>query len=301
MSPSNNALLRIEPQKGKKGRTFEVALFNYARADSLWDCGTSDYARPVYIAFAGSDQEARAFAANLRTGRKCLVLNRHGHEEEKLECLRSAGYQWVFQRVGEGATVVTGYLKELFELDPGLLPPRVSFLFAPPTWWVREQAAALINGADAAKLARWSRERGAEEEVVASYFAAYLDRRIPLPIINDIGFHLALWREAQQRPWFGRGSGTAWKPGPLYVFPPPLVGLRDFVIVSAPRATVEEFVYEQTRAWLQRERPAHLLFDPEPLAEQQPAEEAEAEAADVPLPPPPAVTPRPPAQLSLFD
>jgi hypothetical protein len=134
--------LTIAPRKGAKGRSFRAFLFNYLTANALWDCGTTDKAsRPVYLAFAATDQEARAFTANLRTGRRAVVGNDYGHEEGAIEVLKTSGHRFVFQRRG-GTTIVTAFLPELFELDPGLLGERVSFVWAPPTWWVERQVAS---------------------------------------------------------------------------------------------------------------------------------------------------------------
>lgn len=253
--------LRIEPSKGRKGRVFEVALFNYAVCNNSWDVGASENSRPVYVSFAGSDQEARAFAANLRTGRRALVKAPHGNQEDKIECLRSAGYRWALQRVADDALVVTGYLPQLLDLDPGCAVSAVRFLFAPAAWWVKEQSAALIASADLSTICAYAGAGGAREAVLAGLFAAYLNRRSPLPIVNAPAFHLRVWRAAQEQPWFRRHSGVRSNPGPLYHYPKTLVGLEDLALVDVTHREIRQFLTILTRRYFEEERPAHFLYD----------------------------------------
>ena len=101
----------IEPKKGRKGRTFSAYLLNYVTADSAWECGSSDPKRPVYLAYTTSEREAHAFTANLRTGRRAVVRNAYGHEEAKIEFLRSSGHRFVTARSRRsGSAIVTVYL-----------------------------------------------------------------------------------------------------------------------------------------------------------------------------------------------
>ena len=126
--------ISIEPKKGKKGRVFRAFLLNYVTADRAWDCGSNGASRPVYVAYTASEQEVQAFTANLRTGRRAVVRNEYGHDQAKVELLKTAGHRFTVQRAG-GAAIVTAFLPDLFTLDPGLVPERITFLLTPPAWW----------------------------------------------------------------------------------------------------------------------------------------------------------------------
>ena len=239
--------LTIAPKKGAKGRTFRAFLLSYLTANSLWDCGSTDKAkRPVYLAFAATDQEARAFTANLRTGRRAVVGNAYGHDEGAIEVLKTSGHRFVFQRRG-GATIVTAFLPELFELDPGLLGERVSFIWAPPTWWVERQVAA-------SALAPFP-EAERRELVLAGSFAAFLDRRTPLPILSDPAFHRRLYHAAQEQLWFVRPSGYRLNPGRLFAYPDELAGLELAALVDVDHATFEDFLRRETTTYFENEVP----------------------------------------------
>ena len=108
----------------------------------------------------------------------------------KLEVPKSAGFRYeTFSR--EGATLTLAYLPAVFSFQPPSADAgNIAFLCLPPTWWVEEQAQAI----------RPSMGPDAREAAVAAYFVAYLDQRSPLPIANDLAFHLALYRAAQEEP-----------------------------------------------------------------------------------------------------
>ena len=261
--------ISIEPKKGKKGRVFRAFLLNYVTADHAWDCGSSETSRPVYVAYTASEQEVQAFTANLRTGRRAVVRNEYGHDQAKVELLKTAGHRFAVQRAN-GAAIVTAYLPELFTLDPGLVPERIAFLLTPPAWWVDRQV-------DAPPLRRFPVEER-RELVIAGYFAAYLDRRTPQPIINDPTFHRQLYRAAQEQPWFARPSGSTHKPGAVFVYPEEAVGLELVALVDVSHATFEQFLRAETTTYYRNEVPNHgttriasrrrLLPDPPPAGVQ---------------------------------
>ena len=239
--------LTIAPAKGRKGRTFRAHLFNYLTANSLWDCGAVDKARrPVYLAYAATDQEARAFTANLRTGRRAIVRNVHGGTDGTIEVLKTSGHRFVFER-RSGTTIVPAFLPELFELDPGLLGERVSFVWAPPTWWVEREVASPA-------LAPFP-EAERRELVLAGHFAAFLDRRTPLPILSDPVFHRRLYRAARAQPWFVEPDGSPRNRGRLFVYPDELVGLELAALVDVDHAAFEDFLRRETTTYYENEVP----------------------------------------------
>jgi len=239
--------LTIEPAKGRKGRTFRAHLFNYLTADSLWEGGAAGKShRPVYLTYAGTDQEVRAFTANLRTGRRAVVRDAYGHGDGTIEILKSSGHRFVFER-SNGTTIVTAFLPELFELDPGLLGERVSFVWAPPTWWVERQVEASALEPFAAEERR--------ELVLAGHFAAFLDRRTPLPILSDPAFHRRLYRAAKAEPWFVEPEGYRHCRGRLFACPDELVGLELAALVDVDHATFEDFLRRETTTYYLSEVP----------------------------------------------
>lgn len=183
--------LTIEPPAGRttlKSRTFRARLLGYLTADRLWALGTTGGSaqRPVWLAVFGTVGEAKPFAANLRAGRTAKI-ERAG----ALQIPKSSGHRWVTQAVPEGVVTVA-YLAELFHLEPPVpFTEAVRFVMAPARRWVDREAESLGAefGADARDAAR------------AALFAAYLDRRTPLPLLRDLRFHLQLYRAALDEPW----------------------------------------------------------------------------------------------------
>ena len=143
-------LLTIQPKKPKKAkdgkllaaeksRIFSVHMLGYLAADTLWEVPESENRiRPVMIAYFGTDQELQPFNANFRAGRPAAC--RH----QGFVLPKSAGHRFATQKT-KYATITVAYLPELFDLEPIAVDRRVTFVFAPPTWWVKEQAAGLFQ------------------------------------------------------------------------------------------------------------------------------------------------------------
>ena len=165
-------------------------------ADLLWSAANSENMRPIWAMFAASQQELRAFMANLASGRFATV-DRNGYrrnKEDRIEFLRTAGYQTIWQREDEGS-VATMFLPDLFRMDPGMVDPQgIGFVVLPTQEWHACQRV------DTRKLARHlercdvgvSGEWAAEWGVTAHLFAAYLDRRTRCPLVSDGRFYVQL-------------------------------------------------------------------------------------------------------------
>ncbi len=123
------AVVSIEPKQEGKGRTFSAMCLSLIAAPSLSPFqSSSDDIRPVLATFAATDTALRPFVTNLQLGRKANFPGRHG---ERVEFLRSAGYQTLLQREAEG-TIATVLLPELFRMDPGMVDPAaIRFIIAP--------------------------------------------------------------------------------------------------------------------------------------------------------------------------
>lgn len=229
--------LTIERSRGrgraKKTRSFSVRLLGYMTADAFWDSGSGEGVRPAFLTYVGTDSETRAFTANFRSGYEAKA------ERESFQILRRAAYRWSTQKVTDGQ-ITTVYLPELFDLEPvGPAGGRLRFVFAPPRWWIESQREALAPefGGQADEVAR------------AALFAAYLDRRTPLPVLGELGFHLALYQAALDTEWVTSprpSRGATYNYGPLFAQGAEACGFDQVLAVSADQATVSEFLTEQT-------------------------------------------------------
>lgn len=199
-------IFQIEPNDDTgKGRVFRAGLLGFVSCTWLWP-QPSENERPVFMVYAGTDVQIRAFSANLQTGRKAKIpKGTHGRLSDGtvFECLRSAGYAFATQRFS-GLSVVTVYLPEFFDRNPGMVDPeKIQFLAAPSVEW---RDAYLGRNPDVAPVVahvlkvRKSLKRSADvtaeklAELVpsAALFAAYLDPRTRAPLIADPRFHLQL-------------------------------------------------------------------------------------------------------------
>jgi len=239
--PLSTLTIKRSTGKGRasKTRRFSVRLLGFISADPLWESGSGDETRPVWISYLGTESESQAFTANFRGAQKAQT------QSHTFKMLKSAPYRWTRQKV-PGGVVTTAYLPELFHLEPAFpAPARVRFVFAPPTWWLEAQEKALEDdyGAEAREVAR------------AALFAAYLDRRTPLPVLGDLDFHLELFRQAQKTRWVDEPKGTTYSPGPLYVKGAQTCGFDQVLAVSAPQQTIREFLIDQTSHFQPKEAP----------------------------------------------
>lgn len=193
----------IVQEKEGKGRSFEALALSWVTADRLWEGGfTSDNIRPIWLMFTASDEQIRAFSANLITGRKAdiyglseTVSTWSRRKPERLELLKSSGYQLTAQKLGNGSTIMTAFLPDLFRLDPGMVDPEgINFCILPSKEWLGRQTVDSIT--PVRHMLQLDPKCDLEiilSLVTLSYlFAAYLDRRTRCPLINDPRFYLQL-------------------------------------------------------------------------------------------------------------
>lgn len=232
--------IRTEPKKDPeaKTRTFSVQLLGFLTADPLWEPGGNGSAhRPVWIAYAGTDREAHPFTANLRAGRKAAT------NSDSLEIAKRSPHRWTTQKV-PGGVVTVAYIPSLFHLDPVThCADSVRFVFAPPRWWVGEQAEALARdfGDDAWEAAR------------AALFCAYLDRRTPLPLVHDLRFHLQVYRAACSAGWLHELSRSRAGGEVLVGRGAEASGLDAPVACSVGQSALADFLIQQTQLFHQEE------------------------------------------------
>ena len=187
-----------------KGRTFRGVLMGYITANRLWEAGetSTDKIRPVYISFACSEGESHPFVANLQMGR-CMIVDK-GRHGDKIELLRSVGYDFLYQRMEGGVVAVQAYLPELVRLDPGMVDPdSIKFVMAPTLEWLRESSIPTIDRQKAAQhvASLWRTRIPQGQELLdlvpsAALFCAYLDRRTNCPMIQDLRFQLQVFLAA---------------------------------------------------------------------------------------------------------
>lgn len=145
------------------------------------------YGTPLLVAYAASEQAERVFTASFRHGTVAVT------DTTRLEIEDPDDFVWQ-REVYDGVAVQVAYRPEMFHVAPGkpVEPDQtVRFVFAPPRWWVEQEAKKLApeHGEDAVEVAQ------------AVHFAAFLDRRVSLPIPPDPAFQLELWRAAREEPW----------------------------------------------------------------------------------------------------
>jgi len=227
--------------RSKKTRVFSVRLLGYIEADRLWETGATDDVRPVWISYLGTDSETQAFTANFRVGHKATS------GIKRLQILKSAPYRWITHKVPGGA-ITTAYLPDLFHLEPvDPAQAQVRFVFAPPTWWIERAGEALRAevGTDAPEAAR------------AALFAAYLDRRTPLPVLGELAFHQQLYRAACKTDWVHEpGSRSSYRRQTvLSAQGLGSCGFDELLAVSVPQEKLTEFLIDQTSKYQPKEIP----------------------------------------------
>jgi len=185
----------IQQKEGAKGRAFGATCLGFASADGLWETSGKTI-RPVWAMFAGTDAELRPFVTNLRLGRKAERQSNHGRggDDERLEFLKSVGYQVTWQRETEGS-IVTLFHPEFFRLDPGLIDPAaIQFVLLVPKDWSDAQAVDIDAAVNHTRAMAPRVDPSLLESLVptAYLFAAFLDRRTRCPLVADGRFYLQL-------------------------------------------------------------------------------------------------------------
>lgn len=240
--------IETKPEReGQKSRSFSVDLLCWVLGSDLWEMGATSKERchrPVFLAYAGTEQASRAFTANLKTGRPAVFDGSAGYQT-RIEVPRSAGFRYDTFSHGN-ARLTCAYLPSAFAFQPGTTElEMISFICMPPRWWV-EREATLIEpemGADA------------REAAMAAYFVAFLNRRSPLPIADDLRFHLGLYRAAKKQSWcVEASSGSEWSPGKFFHLGTEGLGFEPPILCKVGHPTFAEFLASQTALLLPPEK-----------------------------------------------
>lgn len=192
--------LVVHTDGGKKGKSFEVGLLGYIVLDSSG--AYRETIRPVWMAYAESEDAVKPFTANVRMGAKLLVPDRNPGDLSSgtaFEFLRSGGFQYSVQRMPDGYSAVTVFEPEIFVLNPGMIDPtRIEFLVAPPTFWIHAHGTKFQNAEAVSRYVQGLNlpdvPRGELTRLVplASLFCGYLDHRSRVPLVQDPRFQLQL-------------------------------------------------------------------------------------------------------------
>lgn len=263
--------LTIETFDGGKGRSFSASVLAYATASGLWEGGSAENIRPVFLQLACSEAEARPVLANLQAGRKATMRGEDcASKGDRVELLKSVGYVFRQQRFAEGV-ILTAYLHELFVFDPGLVDgDGVRFVLMPPRARLEAEAARFDRRAVEAHV----RRLGYKTEdprlwchlaPMAALFCAALARRSPLPIPPDPRFWAQLYCAALATGLASWGISTRYsnpEPGTFgeagalgfREIDTVAVGLAPGVACRVSHARLEELLAEQVVLFERRRR-----------------------------------------------
>lgn len=244
--------LTIEARR-KGGKSWRVECLGLVTADAYWSAPSGKAYRPAYLCIAERDEIVRGFIAHLTAGRPAVLRSRHGHEEPR-QVEHHASLEWAEpQRTSGGITIATAYLPELCRLDPGRMPERIRFLFAPSTAWVEAQLASPL-------IADLGPDRELQvDAAVGSLFAAFVGTRTAWPVVPDPRFHARLWRAAQGQDLCVAPSGSPGYPGGLWCYPAKgPAGIPSAVVMDCGHAEWEALLRTETRAFLEAEGTGRL-------------------------------------------
>lgn len=238
--------LTIEPPKEGKGRSFRASLVASVEIRTVSD-RSNDTKRPVFMAFAGTDNEVRPFVANIRTGKKA----EGGYKSrDRYEILKSAGYQCTWQRSVKG-TLATLFAPDLFCLDPGMVDPKgVSFCLMPDVKWTSPSDLELPDCVPA--------DRADEVRRLAPLSIAYLDRRTRCPLVPDPRFYVQVLAHAldESLAFFPSTSSYSYQQtwGELRSFEAEgleELGMHTPLFFSAKHDVLEEFLARQVKTFFE--------------------------------------------------
>lgn len=255
-------------RKANKTRVFRALHLAHFEANALWG-GSAETIRPVWIMVGGSEAEIRPFVANLQLGKKFELRERY--QSEQFELLRSARYQYLWQRIYDrtpegfvdAKAIVTAYLPEFFQMDPGMVDTKgVGFCLLPTLEWIRASSAtdpgpsvAHVREVYGLQIPLSDQELGSLLPV-ASLFCVYLDRRTRCPLIADPCFYLQIFCASLAsglagwtREGWGQHDGLKAKEVGLSD-----VGLFPGVVCKTTHEALETFLAEQVRVYFEAKR-----------------------------------------------
>ncbi len=182
---------------------------------------------PWWIACGGPTTTLEPFVANLRGGFKARSFG------DEIRIPKSSRYGWRSSS-GPAGQVTVAYDPALLHLEPTVPEAEdVRFLLLPSEAW----------------LARARRPGLDDVDLIASLFAAYVDRRTRWPVLRDVRFHRQMLEAARD------GDGLLREPAPDRAVIEGLgaLGFRSPWWFQASHREVEGFLIEQTARWRRKE------------------------------------------------
>lgn len=260
--------------KESKGRVFRALHLAHLTADALWEGGMTDTdaIRPVWLMIGGSETEIRPFVTNLMLGKKAEMVGRFRNETKRFELLKSAGYQYIWQRIPEKGpdgridvrAIVTAYLPDLFRMDLGMVDPEgVNFCLLPTNEWI--DRSTMDAGPPVVHVRKAYGKVGipiSDDDLrrllpTAVLFCSFLDRRTRCPLIADPCFYLQLFCSALAQGiagWTREDAHGQWgKHARFYMNE---VGIADVrlglgVACKAGHDELETFLAEQVKVYFE--------------------------------------------------
>ncbi len=216
----------------------------------------SGYVVPLWMAFCETRLALEPFVANLRSG----WIAKSGRFDYVFP--KAAGFRWSIREIARDsdsnaaalapAAIAIAYRPAFFDLEPrheisdAAAASIIQFVLAPPSAWIEREALALATrepklGTDPST---------AKEAVRAAHFAAYLDRRTPLPLLADLRFHLALFRAARERRLIRE---CEFGPSDLWGQDLDVCGIADPLLVRATPDEIAQLITQVTESFAQQE------------------------------------------------
>lgn len=246
---------------GGKGRSCATELLSLVCADACWDGGGSDNLRPVFLQFAGSESETRAVWANLLIGKRALIESgnyNHSSIEAEVELLKTAGFQFTYQRMQVGNShelIYTVFLPQLFVLDPGMVDPkRIAFCVLSPqdtpgigAEELRQHLERLFPRSDFGDLVDVAATN-------ALHFATMLQRRSRGPILRNPLFYGQLLTAMLSQRLASCESGANYirkYNTRSIVYGVTECGFKEPVFIHCSHETFEQVLSEQTKLFVE--------------------------------------------------
>ena len=201
-------------------------------------------AHPFLVILAGTHAQVQGVAANLRAGRRAMLLS-GSSVEGYIEMPPRAGYRSQTLRGEDGTVVTTLYLPWTIQRAPEERPDdKVSIANLVPRWWMRDNV----------ELMRKEFGSEAEEAAIAAWVVDRLDRYTQRPVLADMRFRLWLFREASKESGLFRSFETFDCAGATMCWPKgsgKVIWAHTGLAIGKVEA-IHGYIEDKTREWVRR-------------------------------------------------
>lgn len=243
--------------KSEKTRAFPATVLGWAEANGFVGVGKRDqWIRPALCVLACSPGNHTPVLANLRSGASLV-----GGKSDRFEFMKSVPYQFLSQKTEQGS-IITAFVPSLFQLDTGLVEERIMFLLAParadlPVLDEKEEHG--IN-AHLQRVGFNDYYRGGIAPLFPwlDLFAAYLTRRVQIPLLRDRRFYAQILGKMLQsgEVAFPQGSDALydWRTGSLRAEGLEAIGYAGILACHTTQARMAEMLAEQVSVFYKEGR-----------------------------------------------